>query len=393
MRRFVAGLTKSVPKFDLLNLSAELILCLYEAQCSADCASLFGGKCSLQGERSLDDGDICEPLQGYALGYCISNSKASWKNIDLSGGITLDSLVWGARSIKSCGGGIGDMEIYDYEGDQLATNYFMNAPLTGLSSLTCFGTSDILDKISHANPVMTRLEELHIPNIPDNFRVSNLLIQLVSSNVKTLTLSLLTNESVQECCSALQQLVEPSSSGKFVELKLDISPINASKLLNIILAPSSLQAVTLYAVDKVTFLDLPANCTNSNVVKLTCDELLKELFPAQVVVDLMERNRALQELIIIGHEVIDHHLFLLYSYDVIKGIPESSSLERILVLRMAGYGELKIGCREEVDYLRECANKQSADSFIKLVTEQSLIKPSNIYFLRLEYICWPVCRW
>ena len=91
--------------------------------------------------------------------------------------------------------------------------------------------------------------------------------------------------------------------------------------------------------------------------------------------------------------MIDHHLFLLYSYDVIKGIPESSSLERILIQRMAGYGELKIGCREEVDFLRECANKQSADSFIKLVTERSLIKPSNIYFLRLEYICWPVCRW
>ena len=72
VRRFVAGLTKSVPKFDLLSLTPELILCLYEAQCSADCASLFGGECSLEFETSpFYESIIIEPLQAYALGYCI----------------------------------------------------------------------------------------------------------------------------------------------------------------------------------------------------------------------------------------------------------------------------------------------------------------------------------
>ena len=72
VRRFVAGLTKSVPKFDPLSLTPELILCLYEAQCSADCASLFGGECSLEFETSpFYESIIIEPLQAYALGYCI----------------------------------------------------------------------------------------------------------------------------------------------------------------------------------------------------------------------------------------------------------------------------------------------------------------------------------
>ena len=250
--RFVAGLTKSVPKFDPLNLVAELMLCLYEAQCSADCASLFGGECSLEGERSfVYDFDICEPLQAYALGYCIANSKASWTNIKLSGGITLDSLVWGVRSIKSCGGDIRDMEIYINVGEQLAANHFKDAPLTGLSSLICYGGSDIIDKISHAIPVMTRLEGLHISDVPDNFRLSNLLLQLVSSNVKKLALLHRINEEyLEDCCSALQQLIEPPSSGKLMELRLGISHITASKLLYIILAPSSLQTVTLDLFDK-----------------------------------------------------------------------------------------------------------------------------------------------
>ena len=292
--RFVAGLTKSVPKFHPLNLVAELILCLYEAQCSADYASLFGEECSLEGEHSLIyGGDTCEPLQAYALGYCIANSNASWKNIKLSGGIALDSLVWGVRSIKSCGGGIRDMEICVYEGEQLATNHFKDAPLTGLSSLICSGVSDIFGKISHAIPAMTRLEELHISNVPDNFRLSNLLLQLVSSNVKKLTLSHLTNEEfLQDCCSALQQLREPSSSGKLVELKLCIRDITASELLNIILGPSSLLTVTL-DLRNVFFLNLPATCTNNNVAVLTHTGESFVLILAEVVVDLMERNRAL----------------------------------------------------------------------------------------------------
>ena len=333
MRRFVAGLIKSVPKFDPLSITAELILCLYEAHCSADYASLFEGEWCLERKHSLTyGGSICEPLQAYALGYCIANSKASWKNIKLSGGIALDSLVWGVRTIKSCGGSIRDMSIYVYEGDQLAANHFKDAPLTGLSSLTCTGGSDIVDKLSHAIPVITRLKELHILSVPDNFRLSNLLLQLVSSNVKTLSLPRLTNEDfLQDCCSALPQLIEPSSFVKLVKLKLCISDITASELLNIILAPSSLQIVTLYLVDKVPFLDLPATSTNNNVAKLTCTGVPIGLIPAQVVVDLMERNRALQELIIGSDKQSDCHSFLLYSYDVIQGISVRSSLERIFI--------------------------------------------------------------
>ena len=81
-------------------------------------------------EHSLHFGDgFCEPLQAYALGYCIANSKVSWKGIAFMGGITLDSLVWGVRSIKSCGGGIRDMYIHDYESEQLAANHFKDVPL------------------------------------------------------------------------------------------------------------------------------------------------------------------------------------------------------------------------------------------------------------------------
>ena len=291
-------------------------------------------------------------------------------------GITLDSLVWGVRSIKSCGGGIRGMYIHDYESEQFAANHFKDAPLTGLSSLTCIGTSDIVDKIPHAIPVMTRLEGLHILGVSDSFRLSNLLLQLVSSNVKMLSLPHLTNEdSLKYCCSALQQLIESSSSGKLVELKLCISHITASKLLNIILAPSSLQTVTLNLDDKVPFLDLPATCTNNNVAELACTGVPIGLIPAQVV-DLMERNRALQELIMDSCQMCDHHSFLLYSYEVIKGIPESSSLERIVIHNYGKYASLNIECREEGDDLRECA-KQSADSFIKLVTERSFIKTLN----------------
>ena len=54
------------------------------------------------------------------------------------------------------------MSICVDEGEQLAANHFKDAPLTSLSSLTCGGGSDIVDKISHAIPAMTRLEELSI---------------------------------------------------------------------------------------------------------------------------------------------------------------------------------------------------------------------------------------
>ncbi len=104
-----------------------------------------------------------------------------------------------------------------------------------------------------------------------------------------------------------------------------------------------------------------------------------ELLPAKVVVDLMERNRALQELISSSHGPGERHSFFLDSYDVIKGIPKSSSLERIVIRNCGGYKGLKLKCREEVDHLRECA-KQSADSFIKLVTERSIITTFNGYF-------------
>ena len=121
----------------------------------------------------------------------------------------------------------------------------------------------------------------------------------MSSNVKMLSLHRLKNEEfLLDCCYALQQLIEPSSSGKLVELYLWISHTTASELLNIILAPSSLQTVALH-LDNVSFLDLLATCTNNNVAKLELAGVLLGLIPAQVVVELMERNRALQELLII----------------------------------------------------------------------------------------------
>ena len=88
---------------------------------------------------------------------------------------------------------------------------------------------------------------------------------------------------------------------------------------------------TLYLVDKVPFLDLPATSTNNNVAKLTCAGITIGLIPALVVVDLMERNRALQELIIGSDKHSDCHSFLLYSYDVIQGISVRSSLESIFI--------------------------------------------------------------
>ena len=363
--RFVAGLTRSVPQFDPSHLTPELILCLYEAQCTADYASLFGGECRLKGW-------ITQPLQAYALGYCIANSKASWMHIDIFGGMALDSFGWGVRSTKSpCGGVVKGMEVIVGEDDQLDANHFKDAPLSGLSYLTCSADdSAILDNISQAIPVMTGLEELTIQNSADNLRLSNLLLQLVFSNVQRLSLpGVIVEESLQEYCSALSKLLDPSSSGKLVELKLDISYIAASKLLDVIFSPSSLQTISLYFIDIVTNFDLPATCTNTNILVSTLT--FAGVIPAHVVVDLMERNRALQALIINSDKNYYKYSFLHYCYDVINGIPESSSLERVFIHNRRNFRSLKIEYRED---LRECANTLSVGSFIELVTERGLFK-------------------
>ena len=139
--RFVAGLTKleyfkSHINSDVfmtevndneIEVSPLFIQCLFEAQ-NVDCESIFRTKSHMK----LCSDILSEPLDKYALGYCIanSNSRMFW-NVDIKYG-SADSFKWGLKTCIPCGGMIEELYI-----DSCSINIddLHSYPLHGIKSL------------------------------------------------------------------------------------------------------------------------------------------------------------------------------------------------------------------------------------------------------------------
>ena len=190
-----------------------------EAQ-NVDCESIFRTKSHMK----LCSDILSEPLDKYALGYCIanSNSRMFW-NVDIKYG-SADSFKWGLKTCIPCGGMIENLCI---DGCSINIDDLYSYPLHGIKSLELSGcklkNSDMVH-LSKIIPIMTNLEELNIQCNPctegGEDGLLKVLQQLSYSNVTRLQISstgpceLL---HVTDYCSVMTQLIDPSS-GKLKEL-------------------------------------------------------------------------------------------------------------------------------------------------------------------------------
>ena len=262
--RFVAGLTKlecfkshinndvfmTKRNEDEIEVSPLFIQCLFEAQ-SVDFESIF----RTQSHMKLCNNPLTEPLDKYALGYCIANSNSSmpW-NVEMILGST-DSFKWGLKTCRPCGGMIKELRILNCS---VNIDDLRLYPLHDIKSLQLSGcklkNSDMVH-LSKIIPIMTNLEELDIQCNPctegGEDRLLKVLQQLSYSNVTKLDIretgycELL---HVTDYCSVMTQLINPSS-GKLKELR--VGELNGNfdgqLLINLTSPLSSLKTLVLHA--------------------------------------------------------------------------------------------------------------------------------------------------
>ena len=339
--RFVAGLTKleyfkSHINSDVfvtkrneneIEVSPLFIQCLFEAQ-SVDCESIFRTKSHM---KLCDDDILSEPLDMYALGYCIanSNSRMLW-NVDIQF-CSADSFKWGLKTYIPCGGMIEDLCIVSCS---INIDDLHSYPLHGIKSLQLSGcnlkNSDMVH-LSKIIPIMTNLEEL---DICDNLCTEGgedgllkVLQQLSYSNVTKLNIAdtgyceLL---HVTDYFSVMTQLIDPSS-GKLKELhagKLDIDSSFDSQLLINLTPLSSLKTLALY---------LPHLSSLSGLESNTCLTTLEicsiDLSPfCGDIVKILKQNKTLQTLTLGYFRLHQDSTKLRY---IVMTVYENSTLQQI----------------------------------------------------------------
>ena len=305
--RFVAGLTKleyfkSHINSDVfvteindneIEVSSLFIQCLFEAQ-SVDYESIFGTKSHMKLCNNL----FSEPLDRYALGYCIANSDSRmlWNVYIMFG--SADSFKWGLKTCISCGGMIEELCI-----DSCSINIddLHSYPLHGIKSLQlpdCKLKNSDMVHLSKIIPIMTNLEELNIQCNPctegGEDGLLKVLQQLSYSNVTRLNIhntgycELL---HVTDYCSVMTQLIDPSS-GKLEELYVgDFDSYDSQLLINLISPLSSLKILELHS----SFDSLSGLETNTCLTSL---EIYYYSFPPPCddIVEILKQNKALQYL-------------------------------------------------------------------------------------------------
>ena len=315
--RFVAGLTKlkyfkshingdvfmTKRNENEIEVSPLFIQCLFEAQ-SVDYESIFRTKSHM----NLCNNLLSEPLDRYALGYCIanSNSRMLW-NVDIVFG-SADSFKWGLKTCIPCGGMIEELHI---EGCSINMDDLHSYPLHGIKSLRlldCKLKNSDMVHLSKIIPIMTNLEELDIFDNPctegGEDGLLKVLQQLSYSNVTRLNIretgycELL---HVTDYYSVMTQLIDPSS-GKLEELYVGDLNSNDSQLLIDLISPlSSLKILELHSsfVDSLSGLE-----TNTCLTSL---EIYVSSFPPPCddIVKVLKQNKALQYLKISFFELFE----------------------------------------------------------------------------------------
>ena len=107
---------------------------------------------------------LSEPLDKYALGYCIanSNSRMLW-NVDICQG-SADSFKWGLKTCIPCGGMIEELRIdsCSINIDIINIDDLHSYGIKSLQLLNCGLSDSGMVHLSNIIPIMTNLEELDI---------------------------------------------------------------------------------------------------------------------------------------------------------------------------------------------------------------------------------------
>ena len=317
--RFVAGLTKlkyfkshingdvfmTKRNENEIEVSPLFIQCLFEAQ-SVDYESIFRTKSHMK----LCNNPLSEPLDKYALGYCIanSNSRMLW-NVNISLG-SADSFKWGLKTCVPCGGTIEELCI-----DSCSINIddLHSYPLLCIKSLelsSCLLKNSDMVHLSKIIPTMTNLEELDIHDIPCTEGCKDGLLkvlqQLSYSNVTKLNIM---NTGYCELLhatdfySVMTQLIHPSS-GRLKELYAgDIYSYDCELLIKLTFSLSSLEKLVLHSsyIDSLSGLETNTCLTTLEMYNYNytsfCDDIVK----------VLKQNKTLQYLQIGFFEIPDEY--------------------------------------------------------------------------------------
>ena len=331
--RFVAGLTKRLSHINSdvfitsdeneIEVSPLFIQCLFEAQ-SVDCESIFGTKSHMK----LCSYTLSEPLDKYALGYCIanSNSRMFW-NVDIWLG-SADSFKWGLNTCIPCGGTIEELCIVSCS---INIDDLHSYPLHGIRSLELSGcklkNSDMVH-LSKIIPIMTNLEELNIQCNPctegGEDGLLKVLQQLSYSNVARLDIintgycKLL---HVTDYYSVMTQLIDPSS-GKLKELCIGELFNNSILWVDLISSLSSLETLVL---------DFPFFSSLSGLETNTCLTTLK-IYSHYLPLpggDIIKQNKTLQDLTMGYFLLPDNDTEL---RDIVKALNGNTTLQHITLI-------------------------------------------------------------
>ena len=301
--RFVAGLTKleyfkshinsdvfmTKRNEDEIEVSRLFIQCLFEAQ-SVDYDSILS-------YMKLYCHTLSEPLDMYALGYCIakSNSGMLWK-VDIASG-PADSFKWGLTCIP-CGGMIEELCI---DSCILNIDDLRSYPLRDIKSLElpeCKLKNSDMVHLSKIIPDMTKLEKLDIQGNPcregGEDGLLKVLQQLSYSNVTKLSIVDTGYCHLTDYCSVMKKLIDPSS-GKLKELHADLPSNDCQLLIELMFSPSSLETLVLHYS---FFLDSLSGLETNTC--LTTLEIHAYIFlpPCDDIVEVLKQNKTLQNLTI-----------------------------------------------------------------------------------------------
>ena len=323
-----------------------------------DCESIFRTKSHMK----LCNNPLSEPLDVYALGYCIanSNSRMLW-NVDIRHG-SADSFKWGLNTCIPCGGMIEELYI---DNCILNIDDLHSYPLHGIKSLRlhdCMLKNNDMVHLSKIIPIMTNLEELDIHDNPctegGEDGLLKVLQQLISySNVTKLNIrdtGLCELLHVTNYSSVMTKLID-LSSGKLKELYAGEyyggrnydNYFDGQLLINLTSPLSSLKTLALHFpnldyLNLCSGLEINTCLTTLEIHALSLlpyddiNTLETYLPPSEIdipyspdlspIVKILEQNKTLQNLTIAHFKLPENDTEL---RDIVKALNKNSTLQHI----------------------------------------------------------------
>ena len=232
---------------ETIQMTPLLVHCLFEAQIELDYWKIF--------QRKVVNVCSKNPLDRYALGYCIANSAPSvWWEVKLSKG-SIDNFVWGLKSTRNCAGLISTLTL---SGCSQNLSILQQCPPNILQNIKHFQLSGCQYDMFESNVAllpgllaqMTNMRKLELHHNELEGELANILEQLSESKVTSLILNNCTTTlSTANTFTALVRLTDPSfgtlHSLTIVQHQLT-EMFNPKQLCNFIFGPTSLRRLKLF---------------------------------------------------------------------------------------------------------------------------------------------------